>query len=441
MTGTVERAAAPGPSSSRRRRALGLAVAAALLVVGGVGLWQAATGGPPTRAEQAQAVASGLRCPSCQSTSVADSPAQIAQEMRQIIDEQLAAGRSTDQVTDWFVARYGPWIRLDPPADGPGVLLWTLPVLALAVAVAAVRHVVRRRSAETEPVAATPVGPAAADVDALLADVQAGRLHLDDSPAGERLAGIAVLLRDVRADDPAGRTPATHAVAAQARVAVREWEQQQQQQRPTVPTPPARPEPTRRARAVAWSALVAVFATALVALLAPSIRDRGAGDQITGDPLRQPGAATAAAAEQPVPPVPPTLAELEQAVRDAPDDVPARLALGDALDAAGRLGEAAAQYSAAVDAAPGDATPAIRLAFAVLRQGDEPQARALLAEVLAREPDLPDALLLLGSIEMRRGDPAGRPRLERFLQVAPDHPAGTQVRDVLAGRTPSGGTP
>ena len=72
-----------------------------------------------------------LRCPVCQGESIQDSPASLAQEMKALVREQLAAGRTPDQVKAYFVARYGDWILLQPPARGLNTLLYALPVLVV----------------------------------------------------------------------------------------------------------------------------------------------------------------------------------------------------------------------------------------------------------------------------------------------------------------------
>lgn len=82
---------------------------------------------PTTHDERARNLASELRCPVCQSLSIADSPAPLAEQMRSIVREQLAAGATDQDVRDFFVARYGTWILLAPPVRGRDLLLWLAP--------------------------------------------------------------------------------------------------------------------------------------------------------------------------------------------------------------------------------------------------------------------------------------------------------------------------
>lgn len=88
-----------------------------------------------------------LRCPTCKTVSIADSPAEAAAGMRQIVEEQVAAGRSDDEIIDYFEARYGRWVLLDPPRRGPTLALWLLPVVALTVAAGLVLRRIRSGTA------------------------------------------------------------------------------------------------------------------------------------------------------------------------------------------------------------------------------------------------------------------------------------------------------
>jgi cytochrome c-type biogenesis protein CcmH len=78
---------------------------------------------------QMLAIASRLRCTVCQNQPISESQADLARDMRQIIREQLAAGKSEQEIIDYFVARYGDYILLKPPYEGPGVLVWVGPAV------------------------------------------------------------------------------------------------------------------------------------------------------------------------------------------------------------------------------------------------------------------------------------------------------------------------
>lgn len=108
---------------------------AAVIVVGLVAA-------PPRPADRADALAEQLRCPVCQGESVADSPSQTATEIREQIEEMVAAGRSDEEIRQHYVERYGRWVLLDPPARGDTLWLWLLPV---AVATAGAALLVGRR--------------------------------------------------------------------------------------------------------------------------------------------------------------------------------------------------------------------------------------------------------------------------------------------------------
>ncbi|CAN5489082.1 cytochrome c-type biogenesis protein CcmH [soil metagenome] len=77
------------------------------------------------------AVARELRCPVCQGLSIQDSPSELSQSMRSVVREQLAAGRSPDQVKAYFVSKYGEWILLAPAAHGFNIVAYALPVLVV----------------------------------------------------------------------------------------------------------------------------------------------------------------------------------------------------------------------------------------------------------------------------------------------------------------------
>lgn len=94
--------------------------------------------------EAVRAVASELRCPVCQGESIEDSPAGLAQEMRAVVREQLAAGKTPDEVKAYFAEKYGEWILLRPRASGWNLIVYVLPVAALVAGTAVVVRLTRR---------------------------------------------------------------------------------------------------------------------------------------------------------------------------------------------------------------------------------------------------------------------------------------------------------
>jgi cytochrome c-type biogenesis protein CcmH len=139
-----------GSAARRWLPAMALVVLAAVVVAG------LAQGRPASR-DRAEALAARLRCPDCQSISVAESDSQTARAIRAEIARLVAAGRSDPQVLDHFVARYGRWVLLDPPPRGTTLPLWVLPVAALAAGVGVLAGYRRRARppaelhAEVEP--------------------------------------------------------------------------------------------------------------------------------------------------------------------------------------------------------------------------------------------------------------------------------------------------
>ncbi len=67
-----------------------------------------------TAGQQAARLESELRCPDCQGLSVAESHTTSAAAIRDEVVRQLQSGQTPAQVRDYFVARYGEWILLEP---------------------------------------------------------------------------------------------------------------------------------------------------------------------------------------------------------------------------------------------------------------------------------------------------------------------------------------
>jgi cytochrome c-type biogenesis protein CcmH len=100
----------------------------------------------PRLDERVRDLAHELRCLVCQNQTIADSNAPLAQDLRGQIREQLAAGRSEDEVIDYMVARYGDFVLYRPPFKAATLALWIGPFVLLALgALIFWRRVARRR--------------------------------------------------------------------------------------------------------------------------------------------------------------------------------------------------------------------------------------------------------------------------------------------------------
>jgi len=140
-------------------------VAAALCLLAAVGLACAASA-PPTSStaldDRVREIASDLRCVVCQNLSVADSPSDLAREMRNLIRELVQQGKSRQEIQDYFVSRYGEFVLLAPPKHGFSLLVWVLPFLALVIGAGGV-YLVARRWATRPPGGPPPADPAYLD--------------------------------------------------------------------------------------------------------------------------------------------------------------------------------------------------------------------------------------------------------------------------------------
>jgi len=86
-----------------------------------------------------------LRCVQCQNEAIADSPVDIAADLRRQVREMLLAGKTDEDVRNYMVARYGEFILFRPRMSAKNLWLWLTPgVLILVGAFVAVRIISQR---------------------------------------------------------------------------------------------------------------------------------------------------------------------------------------------------------------------------------------------------------------------------------------------------------
>ena len=128
-----------------KRLALALMIAAASPVLADSNLppayWSNRQLPNPKQEEQAQALMAELRCLVCQGQSIADSDAELAGDMRDLVRRRIAAGEKPSAIRAWLIERYGSWISYKPTGEPAAWPLWLAP-LALLLAGA---WLIRRR--------------------------------------------------------------------------------------------------------------------------------------------------------------------------------------------------------------------------------------------------------------------------------------------------------
>ncbi|MFB1484788.1 cytochrome c-type biogenesis protein CcmH [Corallococcus sp. RDP092CA] len=82
----------------------------------------------PEQEARVQQLAKKLRCAVCQGLSVADSPSSMARAQLDKVRELVSAGKTDPEIVDYFVARYGEWVLLEPRAEGFNWFVWLGPV-------------------------------------------------------------------------------------------------------------------------------------------------------------------------------------------------------------------------------------------------------------------------------------------------------------------------
>jgi cytochrome c-type biogenesis protein CcmH len=100
------------------------------------------------RAEQEQQynrLIAELRCLVCQNQNLADSNAELAQDLRQEVYEMIQAGASDQEIINFMVVRYGDFVLYRPPFKTTTAFLWVGPFIILIVGFVILLVFIRKR--------------------------------------------------------------------------------------------------------------------------------------------------------------------------------------------------------------------------------------------------------------------------------------------------------
>ncbi len=379
--------------------------------------------------DRVRAIASELRCVVCQNLSVADSPAEMAVQMRGIVREQLTAGKTPDEIRAYFVSKYGEWVLLAPTAQGFSLTLWVLPFAVLLAGLVFAAWFLRRWSGRVRDEPEGPLDPELLErVRAEVAgeDFPEGRGR---NPPDDEQTRVYQDLRELEFDHQAGKLSAADYEALKQRYerqAVGGLEESRE-------SAAASPEPEmiqttdskgskRTWVLAAGAAVLLVGGVTLGLLLGQSLRPRtSTEDSITGDFLTGTG---------------PGGISRSQAV----EGPAAALRRGQEAFQRKDFKTAIAAFRTVLGQDPGHPLANAYMGMVLAQAGHTDSALAALDRALSRTPNLPLALWAKGMILYQEGrDPDGaREHLQRLQKLLPAGDQREAVRDIIAriGQTP-----
>ena len=100
----------------------------------------------PKQEAKAQALMAELRCLVCQGQSIADSDAELAGDMRDLVRRRIAAGEKPSAIRAWLIQRYGTWISYKPTDEPAAWPLWLAPILLLLIGAWMIRRRIKLKA-------------------------------------------------------------------------------------------------------------------------------------------------------------------------------------------------------------------------------------------------------------------------------------------------------
>lgn len=87
-----------------------------------------------------------LRCLVCQNQNIADSHAELADDLRREIRAMIKDGKTDKEIIDFMVARYGDFVLYNPPFKATTVLLWVGPLALMLIGLVALGRYLKQRN-------------------------------------------------------------------------------------------------------------------------------------------------------------------------------------------------------------------------------------------------------------------------------------------------------
>ena len=97
---------------------------------------------------KAEALMGELRCLVCQGQSIADSDAELAGDMRDLVRRRIAAGEKPSAIRAWLIERYGTWISYKPTTEPAAWPLWLAPLVLLVLGAWLIRRRIKLKAGD-----------------------------------------------------------------------------------------------------------------------------------------------------------------------------------------------------------------------------------------------------------------------------------------------------
>jgi cytochrome c-type biogenesis protein CcmH len=390
----------------------------------------------PDLEDRTREIASELRCVVCQNLSVADSPSEMAQQMRAIVREQLEAGKSSEQIKEFFISKYGEWVLLKPKTTGFSALLWILPYTVLVLGVIAGLWFIRRWVDKTKTSSAKPPqSTAKASATSVLLKRDFEQPDLEDSSMRAELlreqARLKYELGELDFDFQSGKLSDSdygslkQEVEAKSAAVIERLSSLSPEpvvKKAKEKAPPARdqrispgPNRSRRWQLVGGGIFLLLFGLALGVMLTKSVRPReDENDSMTGDFL----------------------------TGTSPADTGARAALQEGKQAFARqeFPKAIEAFKKVLATDPNNPEAHSYMGFILLQAGHGDGALMAFDKALSQAPNFPMALWGKGMVLYReKQDFVGaREILEKLLNLVPPGDERNEIAKVIA-EIPAGG--
>jgi len=104
----------------------------------------------PAQEARARAIFRDVRCLVCQNESIDDSEADLAHDLRQIVREQVKAGKSEAEIKRFLTDRYGEFVLLTPSFSAGNLILWGGPFLVVVLGFTLLLIRLRNRTPDQE---------------------------------------------------------------------------------------------------------------------------------------------------------------------------------------------------------------------------------------------------------------------------------------------------